>query len=181
VTGDAAIARIMSQRGEMHKGPGAPGHPSARRGKIVAMTTTDARPAYADFTAALVADFRAHGGKVNSGPFLDRDLLLLTTTGARSGETRLAPVVFSRDGDRIVIVASKSGAPTNPAWFANLVANPIVTVEVGAETFRARATVTDGAERDRLFAAHAAINPGFNDYVGQTTRVMPVVVLERQA
>jgi deazaflavin-dependent oxidoreductase (nitroreductase family) len=87
--------------------------------------------------------------------------------------------VYSRDGDHYVIMASKGGAPTHPAWYHNLVAHPIVTVEVGAEKFEARASVAQGAERDRLFAQHAAINPGFNDYQKRTSRVIPVVVLER--
>lgn len=143
------------------------------------MTTTDPRAAYAAFTQSLVEDFRAHDGKVTSGPFLGRDLLLLTTTGARSGEPRLAPLVYTRDGERIVIVASKGGAPTHPAWYVNLLANPIVTVEIGAETVQMRATVADGAERDRLYAAHAAMHPSFTEYPSKTTRVIPVVVLER--
>ena len=130
-------------------------------------------------TEALIADFRANGGKVTSGPFTGRPVLLLTTTGAKSGEPRLVPVVYSRDGEHHVIVASKGGAPTHPAWYGNLLANPVVTVEVGGETFQARAIVAEGAERDRLFAAHAAANPNFSDYQRRTTRVIPVVLLER--
>jgi deazaflavin-dependent oxidoreductase (nitroreductase family) len=146
---------------------------------IVAVTTTNERSAYNDFTTALVADFRAHGGKVTSGPFLGRNLLLLTTTGAQSGETRLAPLAYTCDGDRIVVVASKGGAPTNPAWYWNIVANPIVTVELGGETFQARASLAEGADRDRLYAAHAAEHPAFKDYEAKTTRVIPVVRLDR--
>jgi len=148
---------------------------------IVAVTTTNERSAYHDFTTALVADFRAHGGKVTSGPFLGRNLLLLTTTGARSGEPRLAPLVYTCDGDRIVIVASKGGAPTNPAWYSNIVANPVVSVELGGETFQARAFVVEGDERDRLYAAHAAEHPAFKDYETKTTRIIPVVRLDRIA
>jgi len=96
-----------------------------------------------------------------------------------SGQPRLAPLVYTLDGDRYVVVASKGGAPSHPAWYLNLVANPAVTVEVGGETFPARAVVTGGAERERLFAAHAAANPTFTDYQRRTTRVLPVVVLER--
>ena len=99
----------------------------------------DPRAAYAARTAALVDDFRANGGKVSSGPFVGRDLLLLTTIGARTGLPRLAPLVYDRDGDRLVVVGSKRGAPTHPAWYLNLLANPIVTLEVGAERFQARA------------------------------------------
>lgn len=143
------------------------------------MTDPDPRAAFAAMTEALIADFRAHGGAVTSGPFAGRPVLLLTTTGAQSGRSRLAPLVYSSDGDHYVIMASKGGAPTHPAWYHNLVAHPRVTVEVGAEKFEARAMVAQGAERDRLFAQHAAINPGFNDYQKRTSRVIPVVVLER--
>jgi deazaflavin-dependent oxidoreductase (nitroreductase family) len=159
---------------------GPPDVPRSREpGMIVAVTTTDERSAYHDFTTALVEDFRAHEGKVTSGPFLGRNLLLLTTTGARSGEPRLAPVVYTRDGDRIVIVASKGGAPTHPAWYRNLLANPVVTVELGGETFQARASVAEGADRDRLYAAHAEEHPSFKDYETKTTRVIPVIWLDR--
>ena len=143
------------------------------------MTDPDPRAAFAAMTAALIEDFRAHGGEVTRGPFAGRPVLLLTTTGARSGQPRLAPLVYSRDGERYVILASKGGAPTHPAWYRNLVADSLVTVEVGPETFRARARVTDGAERERLFAQHAADSPAFSDYQRRTTRVIPVVVLER--
>ncbi len=143
------------------------------------MTTNDPRSTYADFTTALVADFRANGGKVTSGPFLGRNLLLLTTTGVRSGEARLAPLVYTRDGDPIVIVASKGGAPTHPSWYLNILANPVVTVELGGETFQARASVVEGPERDRLYGAHATMHPTFKEYAEQTTRVIPVVELDR--
>lgn len=143
------------------------------------MTTTDGRSAYADFTSALIADFRANGGKVTSGPFEGRNLLLLTTIGARSGLHRLAPLVYSRDGQRIVIVASKGGAPSHPAWFLNLLANPVATVELGGDTFQARASVAEGRERDRLYAAHAAEFPAFAEYPRKTTRIIPVVWLDR--
>jgi len=152
-----------------------PGEP----GTMASMTDPDPRAAFAAMTKALITDFRANGGHVTSGPFVGRPVLLLTTTGAKSGQPRLAPVVYSRDGDTYVIVASKGGAPTHPAWYHNLLANPVVTVEVGGETFEARARVTDGPERDRLFAERAATNPNFAEYQRRTTRVIPVVVLER--
>jgi deazaflavin-dependent oxidoreductase (nitroreductase family) len=146
---------------------------------MVSMTEPDPRAAFAAMTKALITDFRANSGQVTSGPFAGRPVLLLTTRGAKSGQPRLAPVVYSRDGDNYVIVASKGGAPTHPAWYHNLLANPVVTVEVGRETFEARARVTEGAERDRLFAQRAADSPNFAEYQRQTTRVIPVVVLER--
>ena len=97
-------------------------------------------------TEALITDFRANGGQVTRGPFAGRPVLLLTTTGAQTGQPRLAPVVYSRDGDGYVIVASKGGWPTHPAWFHNLLAQPIAAVEVAGQTFEARARVTEGAE-----------------------------------
>jgi deazaflavin-dependent oxidoreductase (nitroreductase family) len=143
------------------------------------MTDVDPRVAHEAFTRALVADLRAHAGEVTSGPFMGRPVLLLTTTGAHSGLPRLAPLVYSRDGDRLVVVASKGGAPVNPKWFANLVANPVVTVEARGETFPARAIVAEGADRDRLWAAHVRQHPGFAEYERKTTRQIPVISLER--
>jgi deazaflavin-dependent oxidoreductase (nitroreductase family) len=127
------------------------------------------------YNQTVIETFRANGGVVN-GP---NSLILLTTTGAKSGQPRTSPLAYSTDGDRIVVLASKGGAPTNPDWYRNLVANPIVTVEQGSETFQARATVTEGAERERLFAQHVARMPGFGDYQQKTTRQIPVIVLER--
>lgn len=134
---------------------------------------------YEVFTRMLVEDMRAHGGQVTTGPMAGRPLMLLTTKGAKSGKERTVIVTYTRDGDRYVIAASKSGAPTNPAWFHNLVTNPAVNVEAGGETFKARATVTEGAERDRLWNQHARERPEFRDYPKRTTRVIPVIVLDR--
>src|SRR5262245_15226911 len=131
-----------------------------------------------DFNAALVAEFRANGGKVG-GPFAGSPLLVLTTTGAISGQPRAHPLVHTTDGDRLVVIASKGGAPTNPAWYHNLLANPTATVELPGETFQVRAVVARGEERDRLFNQHAAQMPGFADYQRNTTRRLPVIVLER--
>jgi len=131
-----------------------------------------------DFNAKIIDEFRANGGKVTC-MFENAPLLLLTTTGAKSGQKRTNPLAYTVDGDDIVIIASKAGAPTNPDWFHNLVANPIVTVELPDETFEARARVTEEPERERRFRAQAALMPGFNDYEAKTTRKIPVVVLER--
>jgi deazaflavin-dependent oxidoreductase (nitroreductase family) len=131
------------------------------------------------FNDRLIDDFRAHGGQITSGPFTGRSLLLLTTTGAKTGDERTHPLAYSRDGARFVIVASKGGAPSNPAWYHNLRAHPDVTVELGPEKFRARATVADEAERRRLYDQHAAKMPAFADYEKKTARKIPVVVLER--
>lgn len=132
-----------------------------------------------DFNQALIAEFRANGGRILSGPFTDRPLVLLTTSGARSGQPRTNPLVYTTDGDRLIVIASKAGAPTNPDWYHNVVANPLVTVEVGTEQYQARAVVAEGAERERLFNQMAAQMPGFADYQQKTTRQIPVVVLER--
>jgi deazaflavin-dependent oxidoreductase (nitroreductase family) len=133
---------------------------------------------YQDFTRQLMADIREHGAPT-SGPMAGRPLMILTTTGAKSGEPRGAVVTYTRDGDRYVIAASKSGAPTNPGWYHNLLANPVVTVEAGGEKFPARARVTEGAERERLWDQHATERPEFRDYPNKTTRVIPVIVLDR--
>jgi deazaflavin-dependent oxidoreductase (nitroreductase family) len=144
------------------------------------MTSNDPRPDYAAFTRALIEEHRANGGKLLHGPFKDRSVLLLHTVGAKTGEARIAPVVFRRDGDRYVVVASKSGAPTNPGWYANIVANPEVTVEAEGETFKARAHVeAEGPERDRLWNAHKALYPNFAEYETMTSRVIPAISLER--
>lgn len=131
------------------------------------------------FNDRLIDDFRAHDGRITSGPFTGRSLLLLTTRGAKTGEERTSPLACSRDGDRFVIVASKGGAATNPAWYHNLRAHPEVTVELGPERFSAQASVADDVERRRLFDQHAAKMPAFADYEKQTTRKIPVVLLER--
>ena len=131
------------------------------------------------FNENLIADFRANGGQASGGPFLGRPLVLLTTVGARSGQPRTTPLVYTRDGDRYVVIASKGGAPSHPAWYHNILANPEVTLEVGSETFKARATPAQGEERDRIYAQVASVMPAFADYERKTTRRIPVVLLER--
>jgi deazaflavin-dependent oxidoreductase (nitroreductase family) len=139
---------------------------------------TDADQTFQDFNKALIQEFRANGGTVG-GPFSGAPLLLLTTTGAKSGREHTTPLVYTTDGDRLVIIASKGGAPTHPAWYHNVVANPTVTIEVPGDRFEARANAAAGDERDRLFKAQAALMPNFNEYQEKTTRQIPVVVLER--
>ncbi|MGI5273556.1 nitroreductase family deazaflavin-dependent oxidoreductase [Nonomuraea sp. CA-218870] len=131
-----------------------------------------------DFNQQTIEEFRANGGKVG-GYFEGSDLLLLTTTGARSGRRVTTPVMYLEDGGRLVVIASKGGADDNPAWYHNLRANPEVTVEVGTETYEAKATVVDRGERDRLYARMVEKAPGFADYETKTTRVIPVIALER--
>ncbi len=124
----------------------------------------------------IIKEFRANAGKVG-GRFEGKTLLLLHTKGAKSGEERINPVACVRDGDRLVVIASKGGAPTHPDWYYNVVANPLVTVEVGTETFQARATVAAEPERTRLYNKMVEMMPTFDDYRRNTTRVIPVIVL----
>ncbi len=131
-----------------------------------------------EFNAQVIAEFRANGGAVG-GAFEGATIVLLTTTGARSGLERVTPVVCRVDGDDVYVFASKAGAPTDPDWFRNLVANPEVGVELGTETFRARAVVLEGATRDEVYAAQAAEYPNFAEYEAATDRVIPVVRLDR--
>jgi deazaflavin-dependent oxidoreductase (nitroreductase family) len=130
------------------------------------------------FNQALIDEFRNDGGKV-TGMFAGAPLVLITTTGAKSGRRRTTPIVYTTDGDRMVIIASKGGAPTSPDWYHNLVAHPEVTVELPNETFEARARVAEGPERERLWRAQADLMPNFDEYQKATTREIPVVVLER--
>src|SRR5437773_12121970 len=106
-------------------------------------------------------------------------ILLLTTTGRRTGNETTTPLIFGRDGDRYVVVASKGGAPEHPGWYRNLVKHPEVELQVKDEQFPARARTASGDERDRLWATMAEIWPAYDDYVHKTEREIPVVVLER--
>ncbi len=126
----------------------------------------------------IIEEFRANGGKVG-GMFAGANLLLLTTTGARTGRRLTSPLMYNTDGDRLVVFGSKGGAPSHPAWYHNLLANPRVTVEVGTETFEAQAVPVTGEERDRLFNQQAAQSPQFAEYQANTPRTIPVITLER--
>jgi deazaflavin-dependent oxidoreductase (nitroreductase family) len=127
---------------------------------------------------AIIADFHEHAGQITQGRLAGANLLLMTSVGASSGEPRTAPLGYTRDGDRYVVVGSNSGQPQQPGWLANIRANPLVTVEVGVETFQARASITTGAERQRLWAAHVAAIPHFATYEKTTERELPVVAIE---
>ena len=134
---------------------------------------------YHDFTRNLINAFRANGGTVTEGPFAGRQLLLLTTKGAKSGTVRTTPVVYTVDGDHWVVVGSKSGADSHPAWYLNLLANPHATIEVAGETVSVLAHAAKGDERRRLYDQHAELHPGFKEYELKTSREIPAVVLER--
>ncbi len=131
-----------------------------------------------DFNTGIIEEFRANHGKVGGG-FEGAPMVLLTTTGAKSGKKRVNPLVSRPDGDVIYVFASKGGAPTNPDWYYNLLAHPEVEVEFGDDTFGAAAIPVVGPERDRIYAAQAEKFPGFADYQKATDRVIPVVELRR--
>jgi deazaflavin-dependent oxidoreductase (nitroreductase family) len=130
-----------------------------------------------EFNRQVIDEFRTTGGTV-SGPFDGAPMILLNHRGAKSGKAYTSPLVYTRDGDNYVVIASKGGAPEDPQWFRNLLADPEITVEVGTETFPVRARVAEGDERARLWRAQADLMPGFDDYATKTTREIPVVVLE---
>lgn len=129
-----------------------------------------------DRNKKIIAEFRANQGNV-SGRFEGKTLLLLHSQGAKSGQERINPTAYVRDNGNLVIIASKGGAPTHPDWYYNLVAHPLVTVEVGTEQFQARAQVAEEPERTRLYNKMADMLPSFNDYRKNTTREIPVIVL----
>jgi deazaflavin-dependent oxidoreductase (nitroreductase family) len=137
--------------------------------------------AMSDFNRAVIEEFRANHGAVGGG-FAGAPMVLLTTTGAKSGKKRVNPLVSFSDGGNLYVVASKAGAPTNPDWYHNLLAHPEVEVEFGDDRFEATAVpITSGPERDRLYAVQVAAQPGFADYAQATTRVIPIVELRRRA
>ena len=133
-----------------------------------------------DFNTQIIEEFRANAGKVG-GMFEGTDLLLLTTTGAKTGRQTTAPLAWYAEGDRLHVFGSKAGADTHPAWYHNLIANPEVTVEAGAETYQATATVLKGAERDRVWEIQVARAPGFGEYQQNTARIIPVIALDLKA
>lgn len=131
-----------------------------------------------DYNRQIIAEFRANSGKVG-GQLANAPLLLLTTSGAKSGEPRIAPLGYWEEDGRYIVLASMMGAPHHPAWYHNLVAHPDVTVEVGSERFAARASAATGPEHDRLVAWIGARTPLLADHQSRTTRQIPIVVLER--
>ena len=132
-----------------------------------------------DFNAQVIDEFRANHGKVG-GNFEGAPLLLLHSVGAKSGQTRVSPMMYLPDGDRFLVFASKAGAPDNPDWYHNLRANPDATIEVGDETVDVRAEELPRPERDEKYAEQAALFPGFADYEKKTDRVIPVLALTRR-
>jgi deazaflavin-dependent oxidoreductase (nitroreductase family) len=123
---------------------------------------------------AVIEEFRANNGRAGNAP-----LLLLTTTGRKSGRPHTTPLMYLADGDRLAVIASKGGHPSHPDWYRNIVANPTVRVEVGNESFETRASIAEPEERDRLFALQAERHPFFAEYQQKVRRRIPVVVLKR--
>jgi deazaflavin-dependent oxidoreductase (nitroreductase family) len=132
-----------------------------------------------NWNESILADFRAHNGQITEGRLKGASLLLMTTTGAKTGEPRTAFLGYHLDGGRYIVVGSNQGRDEQPAWLENVRKNPMVTIEVGTETFQARATITEGAERRRLLDARIAAVPQFGVYQQMTGRDLPVVALER--
>jgi deazaflavin-dependent oxidoreductase (nitroreductase family) len=130
-----------------------------------------------DWNRKIIDEFHANGGKVG-GQFEGAPLLLLHSTGAKSGQERVNPIMYQADGDSFAVFASKAGAPTNPDWYHNLVANPQASIEVGERTIGVVARVADGDTRERLWSRQKELYPGFADYESKTTRQIPVVVLD---
>jgi deazaflavin-dependent oxidoreductase (nitroreductase family) len=133
-----------------------------------------------DWNAAIIREFRENGGKVG-GPFEGAPLLILHSTGAKTGQERVNPIMYQAVGDDYAVFASKAGAPTNPDWYHNLVANPEATVEVGTDTVKVAARVTEGDERERIWSKQKADYPGFAEYEEKTSRQIPVVILTPSA
>jgi len=131
-----------------------------------------------DFNKQVIEEFRANEGKVG-GFFANAKIVLLHNVGTKSGQERINPLMSIEDGGRIVVFASAAGAPKNPAWYYNVVANPDVTVEYGTEQFNARASVAQEPERSELYAEMAGKYDNFREYQEKTERVIPVVILSR--
>ena len=131
-----------------------------------------------DWNRRIIDEFRANDGRVG-GPFEGAPMILVHHVGARTGTVRVTPLVWFPDGDRMLVVASKGGAPTNPDWYHNLRANPRLEVEVGTETFAVEAAEVPAAERDAVWTRIVAERPGFGEYQRATDRVIPVVALTR--
>lgn len=134
------------------------------------------RPEWYEMNQNVIKEFRENKGKVG-GPFAGADVLLLTSLGARSGEPRLVPLVYTKDGDRFVIIASKAGLPSNPDWYHNLVKNPEASIEVGEQKLDVRAQLETGEERRRLFDLQAERMPVFKEYEAKAPREIPVFTL----
>lgn len=131
-----------------------------------------------DYNQKIIKEFRANAGVVG-GHFEGKTLLLLHTTGAKSGQERVNPVAYVQDGDRYVVIASKGGAPSHPDWYYNILSHPRLSVEVGMETFQVDAKVAEEPERTRLYNKMVEMLPAFDEYRRKAERAIPVIVLTR--
>jgi deazaflavin-dependent oxidoreductase (nitroreductase family) len=129
-----------------------------------------------DWNARVIDEFRANGGKVEAFPA--NNLVLLHHTGAKSGQERVSPVAYQVVDGGYAIFASKAGAPDNPAWYHNLIANPTATIEIGTDTVPVTARVASPEEREPIWTRQKQDQPGFAEYEQKTTRQIPVVILE---
>lgn len=137
-----------------------------------------------DLNRRLIAAFRQNDGHVGEAFgefFAQAPIGVFTTTGAKTGQPREIPLVYTTDGDRLVIIASKGGAPTNPDWYHNLIANPSIKVELPGESYQGTAVEQTGAERDRLYDQHAAQQPQFIGYQASTDRTIPLFTVLRSS
>ena len=130
-----------------------------------------------DWNGSIIKEFRANEGRIG-GFFAGKPVLLLHHTGAKSGTVRVNPLMYRKEGDNYVVFASKGGAPRNPDWFHNLKANPICSIEVGTDSIEVTARVAEPEEREAIYAKQTEEHPQFGEFVKQTTRTIPVVVLE---
>ncbi|HEY7122706.1 MAG TPA: nitroreductase/quinone reductase family protein [Ktedonobacterales bacterium] len=133
-----------------------------------------------DYNRQLIEEFRANR-ESGGDKFAGRRLLLLTTTGTRSGQRRTTPMMYIPDGQRLLVIASNAGAPKHPDWYYNLVAHPDVGVEVGSELYDATAVVTEGAEREQIWARVTELHPFFTEHQAKVSRQIPVIALERRS
>jgi deazaflavin-dependent oxidoreductase (nitroreductase family) len=131
-----------------------------------------------DWNKGIIEEFRANAGKVG-GYFEGKPMLLIHTIGAKSGKSHINPTIYTTDGDKLIVIASNGGAPKHPDWYHNLVANPLVTVEMGTEQFQARAEVLPEPDRTRLYKQMITVMDSFAEYEQKTTRVIPVIALTR--
>src|SRR5580693_3641165 len=131
---------------------------------------------FEDFNTKIINEFRENGGKV-SGPFEGAPMLILHTTGAKSGTVRENPMMYKDLGGSYAVFASKGGAPTNPDWYHNLVAHPDVQAEIGTRTVPLTARVAGPEERERIWVPWKTENPGFAEYESKTSRQIPVIIL----
>jgi deazaflavin-dependent oxidoreductase (nitroreductase family) len=138
-----------------------------------------AEPSGKDFNTAIIEEFRANQGQLG-GPFEGAPMLLLHHTGAKSGQERVTPVMYQAVGDDFAVFGSKAGAPTNPGWYHNLVANPDTSIEIGADTIPVTARVANRDEREPIWTRQKTLYPGFAEYEDKTSRTIPVIILSRR-